>query len=107
MYCSTARVASKPFTAKRAANFDRRMSSSRVQAQPQKATLEQKRALIESVDCFIFDCDGVIWKGDKLIEGVPETLDFLREQGSPSLVRFVLFGEDALRTFRQALGELE
>ena len=81
MYCSTARVASKPFTAKRAANFDRRMSSSRVQAQPQKATLEQKRALIESVDCFIFDCDGVIWKGDKLIEGVPETLDFLREQG--------------------------
>lgn len=23
---------------------------------------------------------GVIWKGDKLIEGVPETLDFLRSQ---------------------------
>jgi phosphoglycolate phosphatase len=50
-------------------------------AGPQKATIEDKKALIEKVDCFIFDCDGVIWKGDSLIEGVPETLDFLRSQG--------------------------
>ena len=50
-------------------------------AQAQRATLEQKRALIDKVDCFIFDCDGVIWLGDSVIEGVPETLDFLRSQG--------------------------
>nr|XP_016433186.1 PREDICTED: phosphoglycolate phosphatase 1B, chloroplastic-like [Nicotiana tabacum] len=37
--------------------------------------------LIDSVETFIFDCDGVIWKGDKLIDGVPETLDLLREKG--------------------------
>uniref|UniRef100_A0A7I4ATF6 phosphoglycolate phosphatase n=1 Tax=Physcomitrium patens TaxID=3218 RepID=A0A7I4ATF6_PHYPA len=37
--------------------------------------------LIDSVETFIFDCDGVIWKGDSLIEGVPETLDMLRSMG--------------------------
>ena len=33
------------------------------------------------VEAFIFDCDGVIWRGDTLIEGVPETLDMLRSMG--------------------------
>ena len=33
------------------------------------------------VEAFIFDCDGVIWRGDALIDGVPETLDMLREAG--------------------------
>ncbi|KAG6510492.1 hypothetical protein ZIOFF_028516 [Zingiber officinale] len=37
--------------------------------------------LIDSVQTFILDCDGVIWKGDKLIDGVPETLDMLRSKG--------------------------
>eukprot|EP00245_Coleochaete_scutata_P004678 TRINITY_DN17502_c0_g1_i1.p1 TRINITY_DN17502_c0_g1~~TRINITY_DN17502_c0_g1_i1.p1 ORF type:complete len:380 (-),score=69.30 TRINITY_DN17502_c0_g1_i1:282-1421(-) len=43
--------------------------------------LEDVDALIDSVETFIFDCDGVIWKGDSLIEGVPETLDLLRSKG--------------------------
>lgn len=37
--------------------------------------------LIDSVETFIFDCDGVIWRGDMLIDGVPETLDMLRSKG--------------------------
>ena len=45
------------------------------------AKLENADALIDSVETFIFDCDGVIWKGDKLIDGVPETLDTLRSKG--------------------------
>uniref|UniRef100_A0ACD5USR9 Uncharacterized protein n=1 Tax=Avena sativa TaxID=4498 RepID=A0ACD5USR9_AVESA len=45
------------------------------------AKLEDAEALIDSVETFIFDCDGVIWKGDKLIDGVPETLDLLRSKG--------------------------
>lgn len=48
-----------------------------VAAQP----LENADALIDSVETFIFDCDGVIWKGDSLIEGVPETLELLRAKG--------------------------
>ncbi|KAK4788953.1 hypothetical protein SAY86_020272 [Trapa natans] len=43
--------------------------------------LQDPDKLIDSVETFIFDCDGVIWKGDKLIDGVPETLDMLRSKG--------------------------
>ncbi|AQK44459.1 Phosphoglycolate phosphatase 1A chloroplastic [Zea mays] len=50
-------------------------------AAPAAAKLEDADALIDSVETFIFDCDGVIWKGDKLIDGVPETLDLLRSKG--------------------------
>ncbi|GJN11747.1 hypothetical protein PR202_ga29962 [Eleusine coracana subsp. coracana] len=39
------------------------------------------RSLVDSIDAFLFDCDGVIWKGDKLIEGVPETMELLRKMG--------------------------
>jgi len=37
--------------------------------------------LLDEVDVFIFDCDGVIWRGDSLINGIPETLDKLRKAG--------------------------
>lgn len=37
--------------------------------------------LLEKTDVFIFDCDGVIWKGDSLIDGVPAVLDMLRKMG--------------------------
>ncbi|KAL2245043.1 UNVERIFIED_CONTAM: Phosphoglycolate phosphatase 2 [Sesamum indicum] len=37
--------------------------------------------LLDSVDAFLFDCDGVIWKGDALIDGVSDTLDTLRALG--------------------------
>ncbi|KAF7805283.1 phosphoglycolate phosphatase 1B, chloroplastic-like [Senna tora] len=51
--------------------------TTRALAQP----LKNPDDLIDSVETFIFDCDGVIWKGDSLIEGVPETLDMLRSKG--------------------------
>ncbi|KAK1296878.1 Phosphoglycolate phosphatase 2 [Acorus calamus] len=37
--------------------------------------------LLDSVEAFLFDCDGVIWKGDRLIDGVPRTLEMLRSKG--------------------------
>ena len=37
--------------------------------------------MISTVDVFIFDCDGVIWKGDSLIPGIPAILDKLRAAG--------------------------
>jgi len=37
--------------------------------------------LLDKTDVFIFDCDGVIWKGDSLIEGVPAVLDMLKKAG--------------------------
>jgi len=43
--------------------------------------LEVPGDLLDSVDVFIFDCDGVIWKGDSLIDGVPAVLEMLRKAG--------------------------
>ena len=39
------------------------------------AKLYGAESLLSQTDVFIFDCDGVIWKGDYLIEGVPAVLD--------------------------------
>ena len=33
------------------------------------------------IGAFIFDCDGVIWRGDSVLDGVPETLAALRALG--------------------------
>lgn len=42
---------------------------------------EPQKELLDQVDVFIFDCDGVIWRGDSLIDGIPETLEKLRSAG--------------------------
>ncbi|KAK1423681.1 hypothetical protein QVD17_18988 [Tagetes erecta] len=47
----------------------------------QPLSLTNVQNLLDSVDCFLFDCDGVIWKGDTLIDGVPQTLEMLRSKG--------------------------
>ncbi|KAI1358299.1 4-nitrophenylphosphatase-like protein [Xylaria arbuscula] len=36
---------------------------------------------LDKFDVFLFDCDGVLWSGDHLFEGVPETLELLRSKG--------------------------
>ncbi|KAH6654637.1 4-nitrophenylphosphatase [Truncatella angustata] len=36
---------------------------------------------IDRFDVFLFDCDGVLWSGDHLFEGVVETLEMLRSRG--------------------------
>ncbi|TQV99910.1 hypothetical protein V2A60_005331 [Cordyceps javanica] len=36
---------------------------------------------IDKFDTFLFDCDGVLWSGDHVFEGVPETLLLLRSKG--------------------------
>jgi ribonucleotide monophosphatase NagD (HAD superfamily) len=41
----------------------------------------QFQSWINSMDTFIFDCDGVLWRGSQLIPGVQETLSKLRSLG--------------------------
>ena len=36
--------------------------------------------LLDKTDVFIFDCDGVIWKGDALIDRVPKVPQRLHSQ---------------------------
>ena len=45
------------------------------------AKLSVPSELLDKTDVFIFDCDGVIWKGDSLISGVPAVLEMLRAAG--------------------------
>jgi len=43
--------------------------------------LDAPSDLLDATDVFIFDCDGVIWKGDSLIDKIPAVLDKLRAMG--------------------------
>lgn len=36
---------------------------------------------LDKFDVFLLDCDGVLWSGDHLFEGIVETLEFLRSKG--------------------------
>lgn len=38
-------------------------------------------ALIDKFETFLFDCDGVIWKGPHLVPGVKEVIAWLRSKG--------------------------
>lgn len=43
--------------------------------------LTEPAALLDRTNTFIFDCDGVIWRGDSLIPRVGETVEYLRGLG--------------------------
>ncbi|KAK0621255.1 4-nitrophenylphosphatase [Bombardia bombarda] len=42
-------------------------------------------AFIDKFDVFLLDCDGVLWSGDHLFEGIVETLEFLRSRGKKTV----------------------
>jgi 4-nitrophenyl phosphatase len=45
-------------------------------------TPEEYEKLLDQYDTWLFDCDGVLWRGDHLIEGVIEVLDLLRRRSA-------------------------
>ena len=52
-------------------------------------TAQDYASLIDKFDTFLFDCDGVIWSGPKLIPGVREVIAWLRTKGGSSCCSFV------------------
>ncbi|KAF8177656.1 HAD-like domain-containing protein, partial [Pholiota molesta] len=44
------------------------------------ASPEDYAKLLDSYDTWLFDCDGVLWRGDHIIDGVVEVLDILRRR---------------------------
>jgi len=40
--------------------------------------------LIEIYDTFLFDCDGVLWNGDHVIQGAAEVIRYLRSKRMPT-----------------------
>ena len=55
---------------------------------------EDYTKLIDKYDTWMFDCDGVLWHGDRLIEGALGVLKLLRDH-SKYLVLLGLIGSDA------------
>jgi 4-nitrophenyl phosphatase len=41
--------------------------------------------LLEKYDNWMFDCDGVLWNGDNLVDGATDVLDLLRRKGKSVL----------------------
>lgn len=39
------------------------------------------KQVLDSVDAVLFDCDGVIWRGEQAIPGAPEVIDLLKKNG--------------------------
>lgn len=46
-----------------------------------RLSAERARALLADVDTLLFDCDGVLWRGETAVPGAPEALQALRAQG--------------------------
>ena len=43
-------------------------------------TSDNVKHFLGSFDNFIFDCDGVLWRGDHMIEGADEALELLSKE---------------------------
>ncbi|MCX6695584.1 MAG: HAD-IIA family hydrolase [Candidatus Altiarchaeota archaeon] len=56
----------------------------------------------KNIDCFIFDFDGVIWWGETMIDGVKETLDYLRAKGK----RIIFLTNNSMKSRREYVEKL-
>lgn len=50
-------------------------------APPFLKSQEEYEKLVDSVDTFLLDCDGVLYHGKQVVEGVRTVLDMLRKKG--------------------------
>ena len=48
----------------------------------EKGARDQYEALLDKYDTWLFDCDGVLWNGDKPVNGAKEVLEMLRRQSA-------------------------
>lgn len=50
-----------------------------------RCSTEDMLQLLQDYDCWVFDLDGTIWRGNEVIEGVLEALELLRKLGKKVL----------------------
>jgi hypothetical protein len=60
----------------------------RPHAAPRKGTRGVPHSHQAKFDTWVFDCDGTLWKGDTLIDGVAEALELLRSRVRRGCVAF-------------------
>jgi len=59
----------------------------------EKGARDQYEALLDKYDTWLFDCDGVLWNGDRAVEGAKEVLEMLRRQSATGILSgWVTFG---------------
>lgn len=56
-------------------------------------TVEGYKALLDKYDTWLFDCDGVLWEGTRIIPGIIEVLSYLRTHSTCPDHRFVCTAE--------------
>jgi len=81
------RVSSSALTITRAINTIRRAAMTTTTQNISGFSSQELKSWIDSLDTFLCDCDGVLWRGNNGIEGVSKTVDALRARGKR--VRFV------------------
>lgn len=74
---TTHRVVSRPSTP---VHVSPSMTATAPSTTPTKK-LSNAEDVLSRTNIFIFDCDGVVWRGDSLIDGVPETIEYIRSLG--------------------------
>ena len=52
----------------------------------EKGARDQYEGLLDKYDTWLFDCDGVLWNGDKPVEGAKEVLEMLRRQSATGIL---------------------
>ena len=52
----------------------------------EKGARDQYEALVDKYDTWLFDCDGVLWNGDRLVDGGKEILEMLRRKSACDLI---------------------
>ena len=54
------------------------------------SSLQDYATLLDKYDTWMFDCDGVLWHGDRLIDGVVEVLELLRRKSELFMFLFLI-----------------
>lgn len=50
------------------------------------SSVQDYSTLLDTYDTWMFDCDGVLWHGDRLINGAVEVLELLRSKSTHPLI---------------------
>ncbi|TPX12039.1 uncharacterized protein E0L32_007154 [Thyridium curvatum] len=76
------------------------------QAAPSKyltGDIPATKEFLNKFDTFLIDCDGVLWSGEHVFDGIPQTIEFLRSQGK----RTVFVTNNSTKSREEYLKKLE
>lgn len=60
----------------------------------EKRARDQYEALVDRYDTWLFDCDGVLWNGDRPVDGAKEVLEMLRRKSARTILSGYVLAAD-------------